>query len=339
VIATSKIIEAVSELSHAKEPAERWIRPLEGKPPAGRNHFVLFLKPEVLAVDDGVDVKAIVALVLAALDKHAVRTGAIRVLNGHYLGRYHIMEEHYGVINRASRLGAAALSEATRKKLMAACPDADRVLGGHELLKEFPEVSAFALNIIADTIGTKKIASGKYYCVLNIAGERVVILNPFHPQQLLHYTMQGRTIVVLECATDTDWRVLREEMTGATDPTKAAAGSIRNSLLEKKSQLGLKDVGTATNGVHCSAGPLEAMVEFGRFFSDHAKKKLIKLPDTPFGAALARHGIGKKEIAALAKNPLLGKGSEASYAFNLTEEKNSDAAADLLAQMVSETAS
>jgi len=339
VIATSKIIKAVSELSKAKGAAERWISPLEGERPKGRNHFVLFMKPEVLAIDDGVDVEAILELVQMALDQHAVATGAIRVLNGPYLGRYHIMEEHYGVINRASRLGKAALSEPTRKKLMAACPDVDRVLGGHELLKQFPDVSAFALNIIADTLGTKKIASGKYYCVLDIAGERVVVLNPFHPQQLLHYTMPGRTIVILECATDTDWHVLRQEMTGATDPSKAAAGSIRRSLLERKSELGLKDVGTATNGVHCSAGPLEAMVEFGRFFSDHAKKKPIKLSDTPFGALLARRGIGKKEIAALAKNPLFDKEGGGGYAFNVTEEKNSDAAADLLAQMVSETAS
>jgi hypothetical protein len=110
-------------------------------------------------------------------------------------------------------------------------------------------------------------------------------------------------------------------------------------LLDRKSELGLRDVATATNGVHCSAGPLEAMVEYSRFFSDHAKKKVIKLGDTPFGQLLERHGLGKKEVAALAKNPLLGKESAAAYAFNLTEEKNSDAAADLLAQTVGATAS
>jgi len=339
MISTAKIIRAVSELSQAAGPGERWIIPVGHEAPKGRNHFVLFLKPEVLALADGVQVEAILDLIGAALRKHAVKTAAIRVLNGQYLARYHIMEEHYGVINRASRLGEAALSAATRKRLMAECPDADRVVGGHEFLKEFPDVSAFALNIIADTLGTRKIASGKYYCVLNVAGERTVVLNPFHPQQVLHYTMPGRTIVVLECASDTDWRVLREEMTGATDPSKAAEGSIRKTLLEKRAKLGLREVATATNGVHCSAGPLEAMVEFSRFFSDHAARKLIKLADTPFGELLARHGLSKKEIAALAKNPLLGKAGDGAYAFNLTEEKNADAAADLLAQTMGATAS
>jgi nucleoside diphosphate kinase len=339
VIPTSKTIKAVGELTRAKGAAERWVVPLGEDHAEGRNHFVLFLKPEVLDIREGVDVEAILQLVQAALEKHGVRTGAVRVLNGHYLGRYHIMEEHYGVINRASRLGERALSEATRNKLLAACPDADRVLGGHEFLKEYPDVSAFALNIIADTLKTKKVASGKYYAELDVAGDRVVVLNPFHPQQVLHYTMPGRTIVVIECASDTDWKVLRQDMTGSTDPTKAVPGSIRKTLLEKKSKLGLHDVGTATNGVHCSAGPLEAMVEYCRFFSDHAKKKLIKLTDTPFGALLARRGIGKKEIAALAKNPFLGKESDGNYAFNLTEEQNAEAAADLLVEMVSATAS
>jgi hypothetical protein len=339
MIPTSKIVGAVTEVSRASGPSEQWISPLADEPPKGKNHFVLFLKPEVLAVDDGVKTAAIIDLVSGALRSRAVSTGAIRVLNGPYLGRHHIIEDHYGVINRASRLGEGALSEETRKKLTAEVPNADRILGGHELIKEFPEVSAFALNIMADTLGTKKIASGKYYGVLNIGGERVVVLNPFHPQQVLHYTAPGRSIVVIECASDTDWKVLREEMTGSTNPAKAVAGSIRRMLLDRKSELGLRDVATATNGVHCSAGPLEAMVEYSRFFSDHAKKKVIKLSDTPFGEQLARHGIGKKEIAALAKNPLLGKESGATYAFNLTEEKNSDAAADLLGQMTAAAAS
>jgi len=338
VISTTKIIKAVSALSKAKEPAERWISPLEEGRLEGRNHFVLFLKPEVLALADGVKVEAILDLVVAALRKHAVKTGAVRVLNGPYLGRYRIMEEHYGVINRASRLGEGALSEATRNKLATECPDADRILGGHEFLREFPDVSASALNIIADTLKTKKLSSGKYYAVLNVGGERVVVLNPFHPQQVLHYTTPGRTIVVLECATDTDWKVLRQEMTGSTDPSRAVPGSIRGLLLAGKSKLGLRDVGTATNGVHCSAGPLEAMIEYSRFFSDHADKTFIKLADTPFGRLLTRDGVSKKEVAALAKNPVLGTEGGANYAFNLTEEMNSDAAAELLAGMVGKKA-
>jgi|JRHI01.1.fsa_nt_gi hypothetical protein len=327
----SKILKALPAVAAAEEPSERWIRPLGQSQPAARNHFVLFLKPEALALEDGVNVEGVLELVLSKLRANGVKTGAMRLLNGPYLGQYRIMEAHYGVINRASRLGEAALSQPTKKKLMAECPGVGQVLGAHQFLGKYPDVSAFALNILADTLGTKKVASGKYYGVFNVGGEKVIVLNPFHPQQLLHYTQPGRAIVVFECSTDTDWAVLRNGVTGATDPTRAAPGSIRRTLLDRKSELGLRDVSTANNGVHCSAGPLEAMAEYIRFFSDHAKGELIDPEETPFGRLLAKHGLSNKEIAGLAKNPLLGRGADATYAFNLTEEKDSDAAADLLA--------
>jgi Nucleoside diphosphate kinase len=327
----SKILNALPAVAEAEEPSERWISPLRQSQPAGRNHFVLFLKPEALALEDGVNVEDVLEFVLSKLRANGVKTGAVRLLNGPYLGRYRIMEAHYGVINRASRLGEAALSQPTKKKLMAECLGVGQVLGAHQFLGKYPDVSAFALNILADTLGTKKVASGKYYGVFNVGGEKVIVLNPFHPQQLLHYTQSGRAIAVFECSTDTDWIVLRNGLTGATDPTRAAPGSIRRTLLDRKSELGLRDVSTANNGVHCSAGPLEAMAEYVRFFSDHANGQLIDPEETPFGRLLAKLGLSKKDIAGLAKNPLLGRGADATYAFNLTEEKDSDAAADLLA--------
>jgi hypothetical protein len=72
------------------------------------------------------------------------------------------------------------------------------------------------------------------------------------------------------------------------------------------------------------------MLEYCRFFSDHADKALIRASSTPFGHMLQERGLKQKDIAALAKNPLLGEGSAAAYVFNQTEEKNSDVAADLL---------
>jgi hypothetical protein len=327
----SKILKALPDAEAAKSPKEKWIRALAPGQVSEQNHFVLFLKPEVLALDDGVKVEDALELVLSALRSNGIKTGAVRILNGPYLGHYRIMEAHYGVINRASRLGEAALSQPTKKKLAAECPGIKQILGAHQFLGKYPDVSAFALNVLADTLGTKKVASGKYYGVFNVGGEKIVVLNPFHPQQILHYTQPGRAIVVLECSTDTDWAALRNKVTGATDPTRAAPGSIRRTLLDKKSELGLRDVSTASNGVHCSAGPLEAMVEYMRFFSDHAQGEIIEAEDTPFGRLLAKHGLGKKDIESLAKNPLLGKGADATYAFNLTEEKNSDEAAELLA--------
>ena len=326
-----EIIRAVTELGAAERPAQQWLVPLGEHEPDKRNHFVLFIKPELLAVREGAKLGPILDLIGAVLRTYGVETGAIRVLNGPYLARHKIMEEHYGVINRASRLGRSALSVPTRQKLEAECPGIESILGGHQFLERYRDVSAFALNIIADTLGSKKLASGKYYSVLNVQGERVVVLNAFHPQQLLHYTRPGQTLVVFECWSDTDWQALRHNMTGATDPARAVEGSIRRTLREKSRELGLAEVTTATNGVHCSAGPFEGMLEYCRFFSDHGGKTLIRMSATPFGQMLQERGLRQKDIAALAKNPLLGEGSAAVYVFNQTEDKNSDVAANLLA--------
>jgi hypothetical protein len=326
-----EIIKAATDLGTAQRPVEEWLVPLGEREISKRNHFVLFLKPELLAVRDGAKLSPILDLIGAALRKYGVETGAVRAMNGPYLARHKIMEEHYGVINRTSRLGRAALSAPTRQKLEAETPGVRHIYGAHQFLGHYPDVSAFALNIIIDTVGSKKVASGKYFSVLNVAGERIVVLNGFHPQQLAHYTAPGQVLVAFECWSDTDWQVLRQQMIGATDPSRAVEGSIRRTLRDRSHELGLPEVTTATNGVHCSAGPFEAMLEFCRFFSDHAGKSLIRASATPFGQMLQQRGLRQKDIAALAKNPLLGEGSAAAYVFNQTEEKNSDLAADLLA--------
>lgn len=322
--------KAVTELSAAGQPKSQWLVGLSTQKPVKRNHFVLFLKPELLNIRGGARLNPILDLIGAALEKFGVETGAVRALNGPYLARYKIMEQHYGVINRTSRLGLGALSPPTRQKLESECPGIKSIFGAHQFLARYPDVSAFAVNIIVDTLGSKRVASGKYYSVLNVEGEKVIVLNAFHPQQLLHYTDRGQTVVAFECFTDTDWNVLRHELTGTTDPSRAPVGSIRRTLRDRSDELGLIEVATGTNGVHCSAGPLEGMLEFCRFFSDHADKKLISPGDTPFGRLLQKEGLRKKDIAMLAKNPILGEGTDAVSAFNQTEDKNSEAAAELL---------
>ena len=58
----SKILKALPAIAAAEEPSERWISPLRQSQPAGRNHFVLFLKPEALALEDGVNVEGVLTV-------------------------------------------------------------------------------------------------------------------------------------------------------------------------------------------------------------------------------------------------------------------------------------
>ena len=85
------------------------------------------------------------------------------------------MREDHFYVAVASRLGRAALSAPTLQKLEAETPGIKSILGAHQFLDHYPDVSAFALDVIVNTVGSKKIASGKYYSLLNVQGERVVV--------------------------------------------------------------------------------------------------------------------------------------------------------------------
>jgi len=315
----------------AAMPRQHWVRPYT-PPASGDTHqFVLFLKPEITAVHDGVNLEAVLSLVLDRLAHFGVDIHAARALPAEYLERYSIMDQHYGVINRISKSGPEALTEAAAAKLEShfarELAEGARVLGGHQFLLENPEISPLALSALNDNIGTTKLGGGSYAMRLNVLGHRYVLLNPFHAYQLVPYTTPGRAILVLEGRSPQDWATLRGGLTGATNPAKAAEGSIRASLLANKDALGLRDVNQGLNGIHLSAGPLEGMVELKRFFSDHGKGRELKWSDLAFGQALLQQGLDPEVLAG---NPDLNINGQNVSAFDLTEEINAREALERL---------
>src|SRR5262245_44282773 len=99
------------------------------------NEYCFFLKPEfaILKLPIFERAIAIVNESLGAFDKSVV---ALAALPGRYLERHDLMARHYGVINRASRLGLAALSTSGRSRAARLLEQSDvqstDVLGGHE---------------------------------------------------------------------------------------------------------------------------------------------------------------------------------------------------------------
>ena len=161
-------------------------------------------------------------------------------------------------------------------------------------------------------------------------GEFSAVLNPFHLHQLEHFTALGKTIVLFACETSTSWARLRQDLIGATNPTAAKPGSIRQTLLQRQKEFHLPEVSQGVNGVHLSAGPVEGMVEYQRFFSDHLNGQTISLSETTMGSLLMRRGWDVQRIRDLAGNPdLLVKGKQVS-AFDATEELDTSNAIDLL---------
>nr|MDA3872883.1 hypothetical protein [Kiritimatiellia bacterium] len=96
---------------------QQWVRPYEAPKADAAHQFVLFLKPEVTAVHEDVDVQGVLKLILERLTAFEVSVHAIRVLPASYLAKHSILDQHYGVINAISKQGESALAEAAREKL------------------------------------------------------------------------------------------------------------------------------------------------------------------------------------------------------------------------------
>lgn len=326
------LLDAFRRATDPQSPQDVWVSPYASPASPGIHQFVLFLKPEVTATHDGVNLPAVLDLVLSHLHGFGVDIAAARALPAAYLDTHAIMDNHYGVINRISKQGPDALTDAARDALNTRFADdlaqGALVLGGHQFLAQQPAFSSLALSTLNDNIGTTKLGGGSYAMRLNVLGQRYILLNPFHAYQLVPYTTPGRAILVLEGRSTRDWQDLRTLLTGATNPAKAHTGSIRAALLAQKDTLGLKDVNQGMNGIHLSAGPLEGMVELRRFFSSPEAGHPLPWDQLAFGKALIARGLDPE---ALAQNPDLTRDGKAVSAFDLTEELNAREALERLA--------
>jgi len=285
------------------------------------------LKPEVTADYDGVKVGDILKLTLKRLEEAKVTIGGVRVLSGDYLNDKNIMGQHYGVISAISRGGVDVLTEGAKKQLQEVfakeLKDGAEVLGAHQLLAKRKDLNAYSLRVLNDNLGTKRLGPGTYGMKLSVMGQVFIVLNPFHPYQLVPYTTPGHAIIVMEGRSTTGWKDLRNKVCGVTDPGAAEAGSIRRLLLEKKDALGMAEVSKSCNGCHMSAGPLEAMVELKRFFEVGNDK-------TSFGSLLSDKGLTEDRINSLAGNPEIMIGGKTQSSFDGTEEIDAALAARAL---------
>ena len=205
------------------------------------------------------------------------------------------------------------------------------VLGGHQFLRRFPEISPFALFTFLNNLGPKKLASGTYCLPLRVKGKTILILNAFHPfHRLENYTARGRAIIVFEAWSMTPWLQLRHSLLGDTYPVQAARGSIRHTFFIKQTELGLAEVDQSSNGIHLSAGPLEGMVELRNFCSDYEYERRLGFDSTNFGRLLLSMGCPPPTLEKLAENPYLKCDEEPVSVFELTEERESTSAAKQL---------
>lgn len=298
-----------------------------------RNELVFFIKPEVTKASPGSNLPGVLDTVFEKLDQFGVRIVNAQLLGAQYLKDNGVMASHYGVINKVATDPKQYMSQAAKDNFKAQFGfdvDAAPVVGAIQALDQDKSLTPGSLEDIWKQGKTTKLAGGTYCAPVSMGGGTVYLMNGFHPQQLQHFVANGRSIVAFHVVSNTDWTTLRNNLIGATDPAKAAPGSLRNEFLLAKSYFGLDEVSQGSNGVHLSAGPIEGTVEVSRFF-DGPNQLQRALETRPVGRAL-KNQFGEARALHVLSDGKIEVAGKVMGAFDATEEKNVDDAIGIIAQ-------
>jgi hypothetical protein len=303
--------------------------------PTGKNEFLFFIKPELTLESTSIKLERILHLIYDKIRIFGLRVYNIKILSARYLENYDIIAQHYGVINRIAANAIQNMSDSAKDKFKDAYSKSVgecRVVGGLETLNLFPNLNAYSLDYLWQNLENKKLAGGTYCEVIKIDNEVIYLINGFHPRQLKHFTETGRSIIVFTLSGDLSWSEARSSFIGATNPSSANKGSIRRELLDRKDEFGLSEVSQGVNGVHLSAGPIEALIELRRYNSNFADSSKIKEFSSYSMGRKLEENFPNDVVEKILSNVNVVVDGKAISIFDLTEEKDSDEAIAILKQ-------
>ena len=292
------------------------------------NELVFFIKPELLDVAEDQKILNSFDLIQEKFENFNVVIHGAAVVPGDTLDKFGIMNRHYGFINQLSRLASSLVDEDTRQRIFQIsgikAQEDYKILGGHEFLEQFnTDVETLSHTWFAQK--ANKLRSGFYFIADTFQEQPIILVNGFHPSQLLHFTRTDHRILLMLIHTDTDWYDLKFELVGDTFPEKAKPESIRGLLYADPDRYGQSKVGINTNGVHLSAGPFEAAYEVVNFFGPLIDLNPEKTPPLAIAKAVEA-GISQKQALSFLDNPAL----EGSDLFSKTENMNTKEAIALV---------
>lgn len=295
------------------------------------NELLFFFKPEIL-VDKNIDLKKVLEITFEKFNEFEIEIESLSIISGEYLKKHGIMAKHYGVINRIATNGKKELTSESLEKfkeIFGISAEEAEILGAFQFLKKYPYFNEFSLNVLWENLENKKLASGTYCEKIKVGESYVYVLNGFHPYQLYHFTRKEAFIIVMALSSDTEWRVLRQDFIGATNPLEAKEKSLRKIFFEKRKELRIPVISQGYNGVHLSAGPVEALAEILRFCSNYEKNILLKPEDTAIGRKFLE-AFDEKTLEKIMENPKIKVDSKLTTVFDLTEEMNTSQAIEVL---------
>lgn len=296
--------------------------------------FLIFLKPE-LFFGNSENVQNSLTLVMKKMMQFDVQMTGIAVVSAEDLEMHGVMSAHYGYINFISNNASKIETEDKEKiaQMLGHTVDSlPQILGGHEILKKYPNWTAAELDKFWFTKKSMRLRGGFYFNEFNLDGTPTVMINAFHPAQIEHFTTSGRHIVMFVGQSIRSFEDLRTNMIGDTYPEKSVPGSIRAELFANPKDYGQEKVDIGNNGIHMSAGPFEALKEIYNFYHLLFGVDLIKNP-TNIMSALFKNGLSIEATLATKENPINSEGKDL---FSKTEIENTQSSIDIYLEEFSE---
>ena len=324
-----RIIEAIERAQQGElQQATLFFAPDEIRR-ARLNELLFFVKPEITRRSAaGVDYAGVFGVVFDRLRAFDIAVREIQILGADHLKRHDVMALHYGTIHSLCVDADQSMSDAAREafgRVYGVPAGQAKILGAFQFMAKFGIDDPKALNAIWQAAPVTKIGPGACTAPIKTGGETIYMVNGFHPAQLEKYETTGNSIVAFTLETDTDWKTLRRDFIGVTDPCEAAPGSLRRISLEQQASLGLGNVSKGDNGYHLSAGPVEGLAELCRFSTDPQTGKKRSLDAFRLGKALVS-GYGEATTRSLMANAVVIHEGKQARIFDITEETNTDTA-------------
>jgi hypothetical protein len=288
---------------------------------AKNNELLFFFKPECFIAKTQADFTAISQMVLKKFTERQVSISGALLLNGARLDEFSIMDRHYGFINTLSRQASTLLTDKEAEFIQQSLQIDLReyaVLGGHEFLARYNAYDHNSLNDLWLSKKSVKLRSGFYIQSYAVNGDKVVLVNGFHPSQLAHFTDPTHKIIVLLAESDTPWRSLKDDLAGDTYPERSNPASIRGELFKNKSLYHADNIAISNNYIHLSAGPYEALFEIRNFLSqlDQTHFDVLK---TNLASRMLAAGLQPADIDRALTNPTTVVEGKPTDLFTLTE--------------------
>ncbi|MGF1452155.1 MAG: hypothetical protein ACFB21_08805 [Opitutales bacterium] len=160
----------------------------------------------------------------------------------------------------------------------------------------------------------KRLAPGLY--VAKFKQPEALVLNGFYPALRQRYLTTGAKVICFDVAFDADklsWERFRRDVIGDTRPEEANPGTLRRCLLERYADLGCTPPNVNQNGVHASAGPIEALRERWIWLGEAPAQ-------TPLGQALLRNGLSANGLDHWLENTVVNLAGTTGPVFDITED-------------------